>query len=253
MTFQSPYIINDKYFDVVDTSDKAYWLGFIWGDGSVCKRDRGNYISYEFKLSLADTDIEHLVKFKQCLESSHPIKTYQRKWGGISNVSDEVRLLISTKHLGRTLYESYGIRAGRPDASLVLDRIPDIYYRDFIRGLVDANGSITHCPIKKYKKERKAFELILFYPEEVLSFINEQFIRRGFTQTRYKIYKRHPERDGNTWGMNIGGNNIIYSIVTWLYKDSGVYLSRKYNRYLIIDEYMRLFYKEKSGGVVLES
>ena len=60
------YYFNKNYFDIIDNSEKAYWLGFIWADGYVCKRKRkGNHIEYDFKLSLSRIDTDHLEKFKQ--------------------------------------------------------------------------------------------------------------------------------------------------------------------------------------------
>jgi hypothetical protein len=32
------YSINENYFSVIDTPSKAYWLGFLFADGSVYKR-----------------------------------------------------------------------------------------------------------------------------------------------------------------------------------------------------------------------
>lgn len=29
------YQLNDAYFQTIDTEEKAYWLGFIWADGSI--------------------------------------------------------------------------------------------------------------------------------------------------------------------------------------------------------------------------
>lgn len=31
------HTLNEKYFDKIDTEHKAYWLGFLWADGSISK------------------------------------------------------------------------------------------------------------------------------------------------------------------------------------------------------------------------
>lgn len=31
---------NDKFFEVIDTEEKAYWLGFLLADGSICKNQK---------------------------------------------------------------------------------------------------------------------------------------------------------------------------------------------------------------------
>ena len=56
--------MNINKFDVIDTEEKAYWIGFIWCDGYNSKRYRGKNSTpnYEFKLSLMEDDIGHLEK-----------------------------------------------------------------------------------------------------------------------------------------------------------------------------------------------
>ena len=53
---------NEHIFDVIDTEEKAYWLGFIFADGYISSRDNG------FELSLKGSDIEHLHKFNKFME-----------------------------------------------------------------------------------------------------------------------------------------------------------------------------------------
>jgi hypothetical protein len=58
------YTYNTNYFDCINSSEKAYWLAFIWGDGYVCKRFRNGFWNYEFKLSLSEIDNSHLLLFR---------------------------------------------------------------------------------------------------------------------------------------------------------------------------------------------
>lgn len=69
------YNFNEHYFDNIDSSDKAYWIGFIWADGYVCKRDRGNRYEYNLKLELCKEDSKHLETFVKCIDGNYPIKT----------------------------------------------------------------------------------------------------------------------------------------------------------------------------------
>src|SRR6516164_7789593 len=47
------------FFQQIDTEAKAYWLGFILGDGSVYRQ--GDHL--KFKLSAAEEDADHLQQF----------------------------------------------------------------------------------------------------------------------------------------------------------------------------------------------
>ena len=67
---------NNKVFDNVDTEEKAYWLGFLYADGSVSASNN------QVELSLAGKDREHLQKFKKFLESRNEIKISESKCNG---------------------------------------------------------------------------------------------------------------------------------------------------------------------------
>lgn len=48
------YSLNESYFEKIDSEEKAYFLGFLFSDGSVSK--------YSLNLSLAEVDKEILEK-----------------------------------------------------------------------------------------------------------------------------------------------------------------------------------------------
>ena len=64
--------VNDDYFEIIDTEEKAYWLGFLYADGCVARK--GNY--YNIKIDQALYDYEHVLKFKEAINSTYPVKIY---------------------------------------------------------------------------------------------------------------------------------------------------------------------------------
>ena len=58
------HFYNEDYFKVIDSEDKAYWLGFISADGSVSKD------AYHIRISLSSIDIKHLEKFLTCINAN---------------------------------------------------------------------------------------------------------------------------------------------------------------------------------------
>lgn len=66
--------MDETFFSVIETEEKAYWLGFIAADGCIRKNKSG---SYELSIHLAEKDIEHLAAFKSAIQSDHKIVTRQ--------------------------------------------------------------------------------------------------------------------------------------------------------------------------------
>lgn len=54
-------MINENYFEVIDTNEKAYWLGFLYADGYIGKRNE------KLQICLSVKDESHLDKFITCI------------------------------------------------------------------------------------------------------------------------------------------------------------------------------------------
>ena len=61
------YKRNSNIFSVIDTEEKAYWLGFLYADGYL--NEQKGFIDIGLKRS----DREHVEKFKSFLETDNPI------------------------------------------------------------------------------------------------------------------------------------------------------------------------------------
>lgn len=53
---KSKYTYNSNYFNVIDTPEKAYWLGFIAADGCVSINSKTNSGELTIKLQISDND-----------------------------------------------------------------------------------------------------------------------------------------------------------------------------------------------------
>ena len=60
---QNLHRINETIFDVIDTEEKAYWLGFLYADGYVSNHDK-NKNRNVIELTLALNDFSHIKKFR---------------------------------------------------------------------------------------------------------------------------------------------------------------------------------------------
>ena len=73
------YNIDETFFDVIDTEEKAYFLGFLYADG-YNNTDRNSVA-----LSLNEDDKEILEKFNNLLQSNKPLQYVEFKAANSSN------------------------------------------------------------------------------------------------------------------------------------------------------------------------
>lgn len=132
------YNIDENYFEVINTPNKAYWLGFLYADGCVSERHKKGKTSYILELTLAEKDIFHLEKLKMCLKSNAPIKHRI-----IKNKYEACRITICNKKICEDL-----IKLGcTPRKSLTLtfpteEQVPKELIPHFIRGYLDGDGCV---------------------------------------------------------------------------------------------------------------
>ena len=149
--YSKKYSCNNKYFEKIDSEEKAYWLGFIYADGFLSQYKHG---ASAFGLSIHVDDIKHVENLKNCLEATYPINIYEVT-GGYKIGSKYCRIMIKDQLFVDTLI-SKGIRYNKtgnldfPTEEIVHKTLMS----HFIRGYYDGNGSIRASQ-QKYKKYYK--------------------------------------------------------------------------------------------------
>lgn len=224
--YTQKFRFNENYFDEIDSEEKAYWLGFIWCDGSIIDQAK----NLQIKLSLSDTDISHVYKFKEAIDAEHTVKTYDISNGFMSEeVRQEARIVVTSKHMGETLRNKYGMVTHRSTSLPVTEKIPKSLVRHFIRGVFDADGSITTYwnKGKESWNPNLKMSLQLYSTEDLIDFIQDHWIEIGFKNNKVKTIKRHKDRDGSATGICFSGVDQVTWLLNYLYEDSRIYLDRK--------------------------
>ena len=199
---------NRDIFEKIDNEEKAYWLGLLYADGNVS--DSRNSI----ELSLKEEDYNHIVKFKNFLGAENKIRK-------------------KIKNMNGKQYIAYGI--GISDAKIKNDlinlgccprktkiitfptknQVPDEFIRHFVRGYFDGDGCISHGSTSKVTAE------ILGTEEFLTGYSNWT----GLHKNKINSFKHSNIR------------RVIYSgpyamiILNKMYKNSSIYLDRKYELY----------------------
>ncbi|GAA3145351.1 hypothetical protein [Nonomuraea roseoviolacea] len=122
VTIRGEHSLREDAFDDL-SADAAYWIGFLFADGTVHFRDG---LKPQIGVSLSERDREHLVKLRDFLGSTHAISDVSSGRACIFSVRSE-KLAHRLLALGR-----YN---GSVDRALVESH-------HFWRGVVDGDGSI---------------------------------------------------------------------------------------------------------------
>jgi hypothetical protein len=209
------YEVNENYFNIIDTEEKASWLGFIYADGYISINTDGRK---SFGVSLNIDDKNHLDKLRIALGSTHKIYDYEPSTTGYSK-NKYSRLLIWNDKLVSDLIK-HGVVEHKSNILLPPNLNTDLIPH-FIRGYIDGDGSIS--------KSKEAYRLRILGTQEMLDYM-KQYIEGNTICKINKYFKRH-END-TVMNIDIGGNKQVLSILDLLYKDVDIYLDRKYERYL---------------------
>lgn len=207
------YVLNENYFEKIDTPNKAYWLGFLYADGCIMDRVRNGRISYVLELSLSREDISHLEKFKMSLKSNAPIKLKT-----VKDKYEACRLTICNKKICEDLIKLGCV----PRKSLILtfpteEQVPKYLIPHFIRGYLDGDG----CVFNNGKNVVVNFVSTFDFLSSIQEIMYDEF---GLTKT--SICKK-----GNAYQCSWRGKGNLKTWFDYLYNyDDIIFLQRKFEK-----------------------
>jgi hypothetical protein len=182
------------------SEESAYWLGFISADGYLYEKTKTLIVT------LSEKDKEHLAKFRDFIAPNNPI--YVRHGRATLRIRSD-RIYDSLITLGVT-----------PRKSLTLNfpNIPESFFRPYILGYSDGDGSIF-CT-KDGLIVWKVLGTYLF-----LKSMSENIKSRvGVEMNVNKC------TDCRAYNIQVAGEKAK-RILRWLYTEATIYLDRKYQRY----------------------
>lgn len=216
------YSFDEYIFDTIDTEEKAYWLGFLYADGNIsssplCHNKNKRYI---VELCLALIDTGHLFKFENFLNiEKSKVRVYNYK-DVKGEIKQHCKFGLCNKHLWETLNDIGCV----PNKSLILEyptkTIKEELRNHFLRGYFDGDGSFGAYWGKKHTHDE--LELSCVGTQDML--VN---LFKGFN---YHLY-HHKHHSDKTLTLSCTAKNAK-EILDYMYKDSTIYLDRKFNLYL---------------------
>lgn len=204
--FNAPcYEVDENYFNVIDTADKAYWFGMIMSDGCVRSARR----SGQLILELANVDYTHLQKFKSAISFSGPI---------ISRNNRSTSLVRITR---KKIFQDLSSKGCIPNKTyLGWINLGDIhgFEKDFLRGYCDGDGYLDknrHRIIFTVKSD-KIKESLLILTQDYKSYCRDNH-----------YYNAKYDKDYHWWQIIIENKEGFYSFLKDIYLNATTFLDRK--------------------------
>lgn len=117
--------LDENYFEIIDSADKAYWIGWLVTDGTISNND------HSISISLQDRDSYILEQFQKDLGLDNKVKIFNKIYK---------RFYFCCKNITNDL-QQYGIVQNKT-FTVTLPDIKEEYYPALLRGCIDGDGSI---------------------------------------------------------------------------------------------------------------
>lgn len=211
------HYLDDTYFSIIDTEEKAYWLGFLYADGCLSTRE----YEYTIRLTLQAKDAAHVENFRKAIKAEHHVSTVRStfEYKGETKPRTATAIVISSKQM----WEDLNRLGCTPTKTFTLvfptsDQVPDHLLHHFVRGYFDGDGCMW---ISKNKQSSIAsFVSSKAFIERLEKLLKEHF---GVIKT----YVREHHATKGVFYLCVKRVTDIIALSEHLYRNSTVYLSRK--------------------------
>lgn len=222
-TFTRVNTFNEDFFEVINTEEKAYWLGYLAADGSL-----GGTPTKTRKINLTTkaSDIDHLLKYKKSLNINTDPRLKIIRLKQTDKIYEAYRYILHSEKMCLDL-NKYGI-VRRKSLILKPPSISDKMIPHWIRGYFDGDGSIF------ISQREERFRIGITGTKEVLLFI----IKNTFNIELNLIHKKKHHKD--IFSFQSGAVDRLVEMYNYCWLDATIYMDRKQELWkLFINRYCR--------------
>ena len=206
---------NSNYFKTW-SNETAYWLGFLYADGSVHVSDRTSRVFFALKC----IDNQSVVNLANALQSNYKI-SYFSNHHGFSKTSCMIRHQIPDRDMANDLIQLGCVPNKSKHGLIWPDSLPSEMSSHFIRGFFDGDGSLS------FSSPKSAYYLDFYGPESFLSSIRSEIIHKASIEPRGSSTQKRQ----NCSRISFGGTLLPMAVLQWMYTNStpATRLFRKYS------------------------
>lgn len=205
------YKIDSNYFDNVDCWEKAYFVGFLWSDGSNFRPKNRIVLNLKEEDKYILESLKNLIGYKGELNYSKP----RMAKGYVNPRKGQYVLRFVDKHMSELL-ESRGMTQSKTLDIKFPDFIPYKFISGFILGVFDGDGTVVDDKTNRFS---------ICGSFDMMSKIQQILIKEcSLNETKL-------QKVGNSYLLNYGGKFVASRIREYLYKDHSLCLVRKKQRF----------------------
>ncbi len=217
------YEIDDTLFDYIDSSWKAYYLGWIWTDGTLSQERNAIHL----KISVKDKEILDYFNLKIFQGKRKLVVEKPRKFisptNGKEYTSSEI---LHFSMINKRIMQNF-LKLGLIENKSFDIQLPKIssHISHFIRGVFEGDGSVSFTKDKRMRAT-------IFSASSTFSKQISEILTLNEVKNNIYLYK-------NIYRINIQGYKPIKKFYEFIYTDADFWLNRKRE---IFNEYFE--YKE---------
>lgn len=218
------YTADSSFFLNIDSTVKAYWLGFIMADGCVFEG-----ASPGLRIGLKGSDAGHLESFRGDIGSNHPIRLSDKKYllHGVEKSAPACAIDIRNRELFDSLV-AHGCVPNKTNVQSVISGVPDHLFSHFARGYFDGDGCISFC-VRKNRITKNGTAYIDPTWSCVGNLSVMSYIRGGLASHTGMDIPSLNQRKG-CWHLAISGVHKVRTLFDFFYSEGGPCLPRKYKK-----------------------
>jgi len=206
------YTVDESFFEVIDTPDKAYVMGWFYSDGS-------NSLSPNIaKIDVAADSLDVLVKIREVIGSTARIVAMKNSANSYAGEKAQMlyRLGIYNKRVSKQI-AALGICGNMTYTRTWPEWLTEDLEPHFIRGLIDGDGCIS-------VSKKNGF---------AISYWGTEMMCDGLSGVLSKIDVEHSHRTdkkGHHY-IRITKQAECLKFADYIYEDSTIHLARKFDNY----------------------
>lgn len=217
--YRRKYVYNTDFFKSIHSEIQAYWLGFIYADGFITRKDK------VFSIKLSKVDKAHLELFIKHFNSNIPVNDYTNYSGfGKGNMYSQIAVVdtdivndlkllgVKNNKTQNCHYPSFLFKGNE-------------FENHFIRGFFDGDGSVYN------RTQCNSLGISFSGTEEFLNGIKNTL---SFTGSQANLHKESGNKQSFT--LKYGGRHLVKEIYEYLYNDATIFLPRK--KIILDNEYL---------------